>query len=128
MAAMSRLVLFLITPAAAFPMFANDLTGFWKAADQPAWIEINTEGESATGVVRRNDVNADAVGRTLLKDVTADKASPEVWRGQIYAARLGEYRDAQITLINPSNMQIEVKVGIMSRAISWHRVAEVPSD
>ena len=42
---------------------ANDLSGFWKAEDQPAWIEIQADEESATGTVRRNDMNADAVGR-----------------------------------------------------------------
>jgi hypothetical protein len=108
--------------------FANDLSGFWKAEDQPAWIEIQTSDESATGVVRRNDVNADAVGRTLLKDVTAESGSSGGWRGQIYAARLGEYRDAEISLLDASTMQIEVKVGIMSRAFTWQRVEEIPAE
>jgi hypothetical protein len=103
---------------------ANDLIGFWKADEQPAWIEIHIDNESTTGIVRRNDVNPDAVGRTLLKNVIAD-GSPGVWRGQIYAARLGDYRDAEITLLDPASLQIEVKMGFRSRAFIWKRVAQV---
>ena len=105
---------------------ANGLSGFWKVDDQPAWIEIQADDESANGIVRRNDVNADAVGRTVLKNLTPDEGSPDVWRGQIYAARLGEYRDAVITLLDPSRMQIVVKVGFRSRTVVWGRVAEIP--
>lgn len=105
---------------------ANELSGFWKVDDQPAWIEIRTQDEAATGTVRRNDINPDAVGRMLLKDLTAEDGSPGIWRGRIYAARLGEYRDAVITLLDPSRLRIEVKVGFMSRAFVWNRVAEIP--
>jgi hypothetical protein len=71
-------------------------------------------------------VNSDAVGRTLLKNVTADEAKPGIWRGQIYAARLSEYRDAEITLLDSSRIQIGVNVGFMRRTIVWQRVAEIP--
>lgn len=110
-------------PGLALP---NDLSGFWKADDQPAWIEIHTDNASATGTVRRNDVNPNAVGRTLLKNVVSEDDSPGVWRGQIYAARLNEFRDAEITLLDPSQMRIEVQLGFTSRAFIWKRVAEIP--
>lgn len=126
--AMLRFALLLCGLSLPTLTLANDLSGFWKADGQPAWIEVHTDDESTTGIVRRNDVNAEAVGRTLLKNVTVDDGSPGVWRGQIYAARLGEYRDAVITLLDPSSMQIEVKVGFMSRAFTWQRVAELPAD
>ena len=126
MTAMLRFVMLLVGFSLPTLTLANDLTGFWKADEQPAWIEIQTVDGTATGIVRRNDVNNDAVGRVLLKDVIPNDADAGVWRGQIYAARLGEYRDAEITLLDPSRMQIEVTVQFMSRAFVWQRVAEIP--
>ncbi len=117
------LVVAFFQPTAAL---ANDLSGFWKIDNQPAWVEVQMQEGSAIGVVRRHDENANAVGRTLLKNVSLEEGGSGKWRGQIFAARLGEFRDADITLLDPSRMQIEVKVGFMSRTVIWQRVAEVP--
>ena len=105
---------------------AADLAGYWQNDGQPAWIEIRVENASATGTVRRNDNKPDAVGRVLLKDVVSDESNPGIWRGQIYAERLQEYRDAEITLPQPDQMQIKVKVGFMSRTVSWTRAERIP--
>lgn len=107
---------------------AADLAGYWQNEGQPAWIEVRFENESATGTVRRNDKRPDAVGRILLKDVVSDENNPGSWRGQIYAERLQEYRDAEITLPQPDQMQIKVNVGFMSRTVSWTRAERVPTE
>lgn len=104
----------------------SGLSGLWKVEDQAAWIELQANDGLITGTVRRNDVNPSAVGRTLLKNVVADEDASRLWHGQIYAARLGEYRDAEITLLDHSRMKIEVKVGFMSRAFVWNRVTAIP--
>jgi hypothetical protein len=95
----------------------------WKNAEQPAWIEIEVSEGQGTGTVRRNDNKPEAVGRVLLKDVVAQEGSAG-WVGQIYAEKLGEYKDATITLLEPDQMQIVVKVGFMSRTVNWTRAAD----
>lgn len=50
------------------------------------------------------------------------------WRGQVYAERFEQYKDAKISLPEADLMRIEVKVGIMSRTVNWKRVAAVPDD
>ena len=122
-----RAALLLVTGClACSASLAADLAGYWQNEGQPAWIEIRVENGSAIGTVRRNDNRPDAVGRILLKDVVSDESDPGSWRGQIYAERLQEYRDAEITLPQPDQMQIKVNVGFMSRTVNWTRAVELP--
>ena len=51
-----------------------------------------------------------------------------MWRGQVYSERLGEYKDAEVSLSEPDSLEIKVKVGFMSRTVSWVRVDEVPGE
>jgi len=110
------------------PLYAADLAGVWKNDEMPAWIEIQFENDTGTGTVRRNDEKPEAVGRELLKDVVADGDSADSWRGQIFAARLGEYKDAEISLPQPDKMEVKVKVGFMSKTVIWTRAAAVPKE
>lgn len=121
-----RLLLLLAAGFGAAPALAEDLDGFWKIDDRPVWIEIRTEGELPTGKVQRNDTNPDTVGLELLKDLAAVTGESRTWGGQIFAARLGEYRDAEIALVEPGRMEISVKAGLMRRTIGWTRVEGVP--
>jgi hypothetical protein len=59
----------------------------------------------------RNDEYPDRVGRVLLKDLAAPGEEGGSWRGQVYAQRLEEYKDAEISLPKPDFMEIKVKVG-----------------
>ncbi len=110
----------LVTPFA----MADDPGGFWKHAEAPAWIEISLE--EGRGTVIRNDKYPERVGRELIKDLQADDSEDRVWRAQVWAERLGEYKDAEISLPEPGQMAIKVKVGFISRTIEWVRVDEVP--
>ena len=76
----------------------------------------------------RNDEYPDRVGRVLLKDLSTQGEEGGSWRGQVYAQRLEEYKDAEISLPKPDFMEIKVKVGFMSRTVNWKRVTEVPVD
>jgi len=107
---------------------AGDLAGFWKNDEHPAWIEIQFEGDTATGTVRRNQEYPDRVGRIVLKDIASDADNPGNWRGQVYAERLKEFKEAEISMPNPDSMQIKVKVGFMNRTVGWTRAAELPKD
>ena len=104
--------------------FADDIEGIWKNEADPVWIEVVHGDGVATGTVVRNDRNPAAAGRLLLRDLKlGDEAN--VWRGQVFAVRLGEFRDAQVRLIDADSMEILVKVGFMSRTVTWTRVDEV---
>jgi uncharacterized protein (DUF2147 family) len=105
--------------------WAADISGFWKHVDEPGWIEIRLE--EGKGTVVRNDKYPERVGRELLKDLVADGGEQGVWRGKVYAEKLGEYKDAEISLSQPDLMEIKVKVGFMSRTLEWKRVAEIPA-
>ena len=106
--------------------FAGDITGFWKHADEPGWIEINLE--EGKGTVVRNDKFPERVGREILKELKADGSEQGLWTGQVYAEKLGEYKDAEITLAEPDLMTIKVKVGFMSRTVEWQRAEAVPAN
>lgn len=107
--------------------YANGLEGLWKIDSREAWVEIVTEGSATVGVVRRNEANPDAVGRTILKDLVADDGQEGVWKGQIYAARLGEFRAVEITQVDPSQLRLKIQIGFMSRSILWSRARTLPA-
>lgn len=109
-------------------LWAGDLDGFWQNEEQPAWIEIRFDADRGTGTVLRNDKKPDAVGRVLLKDLVADGDKAQSWSGQIYAERFKEYKDATVTLPEPTRMEIKVKVGFMSRTVQWNRVDALPPE
>ena len=122
---MMRMLLLIWILVAAPLASADDISGFWKNAKHPAWIEIRLD--EGVGTVVRNDKFPERVGRKVLKNLEADAGDVGLWRGQVYAERLGEYRDAKITLLAPDRMDFKVKVGFMSRTIEWQRVDEVPA-
>ncbi len=114
-------VAFLVAPLS----FAEDISGFWKHADEPGWIEINLE--EGKGTVVRNDRFPERVGREIVKDLEADESGHNLWLGQVYAEKLGEYKKAEISLPKPDRMEFKVKVGFISRTIEWVRVDKVPA-
>lgn len=117
-----NVVAFLLTVSVA--QAEPDLAGFWQHEREPVWIEmIPATGE---GVVVRNDNQPERVGFKVVKGLEAG-SQPAKWSGQVFAARLGEYRDAIITLEPDDRLAFTVKVGMMKRTIEWRRVPEVPS-
>jgi len=120
-----RVVIFLAALLAAPLVSAGDISGFWKHSGEPGWIEIRLE--DGKGTVVRNDKFPERVGREIVKDLEADESKENLWHGQVYAERLGEYKDARISLPEPDRMQFKVKVGFMSRTVEWVRVDEVPA-
>jgi hypothetical protein len=114
--------LLLVSPA----LIAADLSGFWQHEELPAWIEVRFEGGVGTGTVVRNDEYPERVGRVLLKELVPDEGEADTWRGKVYAERLEEYKDGEISLPQANLMRIKVKVGFMSRTVEWNRVEAVP--
>lgn len=65
--------------------------------------------------------------------VAAFLAAPCAFAGDVsgfwkHAEKLGEYKDAEITLAEPDLMTIKVKVGFISRTVEWRRVETVPAN
>lgn len=117
---------FLLLAALATPLAgAQTIDGLWKHSEEPGWIQVSLD--EGKGTVVRNDRFPERVGREILKDLRPDDAESDLWSGQVYAERLGEYRDARISLPEPDRMKIKVKVGFISRSVEWLRVDEIPS-
>ena len=118
------LILMILTAIFATPGNAEaDLAGYWQHESEPVWIEMDPQ--AGDGVMARNDNRPDRVGFLVVTDLKASD-DPNEWLAQVFAARLGEYRKAEITLSADDHMVFTVKVGLMRRSVEWRRVPEVP--
>ena len=101
----------------------TELAGYWQHESEPVWIEM--QPDTGQGVMVRNANRPDRIGFLVVTDLeTSD--DPDAWSAQVFAARLGEYRRAEITLSADDRMVFTVKVGFMRRSVEWRRVSEVP--
>ena len=120
-----KLLLLMLSAMVAMPGHAEaGLAGFWQHESEPVWIEMDPE--AGDGVMARNDNRPDRVGFLVVTDLEAND-DPNKWSAQVFAARLGEYRKAEITLSADDRMVFTVKVGFMRRSVEWRRVSEVPT-
>ncbi len=123
---MNRIAFVFCAMLAAPLSLAGDISGVWKHADEPGWIEISLD--EGKGTVVRNDKFPERVGREIVKELEADGSKENLWQGQVYAEKLGEYKGAEISLAEPDLMQFKVKVGFISRTIEWVRVDALPAE
>ena len=119
-----KLLLVMLSAMVALPGNAGDeLAGYWQHESDPVWIEM--QPEAGQGVMIRNDIRPDRLGFLVVTDLEASD-DPNEWSAQVFAARLGEYRKAEITLAADDRMVFTVKVGFVRRSVEWRRVSEVP--
>ena len=119
-----KLLLLMLSAMVALPGHAeNELAGYWQHESEPVWIEM--QPGSGQGVMVRSDNRPDRVGFLVVTDLEASD-DPNEWSAQVFAARLGEYRQADIALAADDRMVFTVKVGFMRRSVEWQRVSEVP--
>ena len=119
-----KLLLLILTAMIALPGHAGDeLAGYWQHESDSVWIEM--QPEAGQGVIVRNDNRPDRLGFLVVTDLEASE-DPNEWSAQVFAARLGEYRKADITLSSDGRMVFSLKVGFMRRSVEWQRVSEVP--
>ena len=120
-----KLLLLMLSAMVALPGNAeNELAGYWQHESEPIWIEM--QPETGQGVMVRNDNRPDRLGFLVVTDLEASDDLNE-WSAQVFVARLGEYRKADIALSSDDRMVFAVKVGFMRRSVEWRRVSEVPS-
>jgi len=120
---LSALLLVLNITVSAACHAAADLSGYWQHESDPMWIEM--QPDTGQGVMVRNDNRPGRAGFLVVTDLEASDG-PNEWSAQVFAARLGEYRKAGITLSADGRMVFTVKVGFMRRSVEWRRVSEVP--
>ena len=120
-----KLSLLMLSTMAAMPGQAEaDLAGFWQHESEPVWIEM--QPETGHGVMVRNDDRPDRRGFLVVTSLEASNDRNK-WSAQVFAARLGEYRKAEIALSADDRMVFTLKVGFMRRSVEWRRVLEVPT-
>jgi uncharacterized protein (DUF2147 family) len=122
---MIQSAVFVCTLLSSSLAFSADISGFWKHAKQPIWIEIRVA--QGDGVVVRNDKFPERVGNTFVKELKADKSKQVFWQGLAYIRKLGDYKNVEISLSETGQMLISGKVGFFSRTVEWVRVENVPS-
>ena len=119
-----KLLLLVLSAMVTMPGSAEtQLAGYWQHESDPVWIEM--QPEAGQGVMIRNDIRPDRLGFLVVTDLEASD-DPNEWSAQVFAARLGEYRKAEITLAADDRMVFTVKVGFVRRSVKWRRVSEVP--
>ena len=118
-----QLLLMLTAMVALLGHAGDELAGYWKHESDPVWIEM--QPAAGQGVMVRNDNRPDRLGFLVVTDLEAGDDS-NAWSAQVFAARLDEYRKAEITLSADGRMVFTVKVGFMRRSVEWRRVSEVP--
>ena len=119
-----KLLSLMLSAMVALPGNAEtELAGYWQHESDPVWIEM--QPDTGQGVMVRNDNRPDRLGFLVVTDLEASD-DPNEWSAQVFAARLGEYRKAEITLAADDRMVFTVKVGFMRHSVEWRRVSEVP--
>ena len=119
-----KLLLLMLSAMVTMPGNAEtQLAGYWQRESDPVWIEM--QPEAGQGVMIRNDIRPDRLGFLVVTDLEASD-DPNEWSAQVFAARLGEYRKAEITLAADDRMVFNVTVGFVRRSVEWRRVSEVP--
>ena len=117
-------VLLIASAMISKPSYASSgLSGYWRHESEPIWIEM--QPDEGKGVMLRNDNRPDRAGFLVVTDLEASD-DPNEWSAQVFAAQLGEYRNATITLLRDDLMAFTVKVGFIRRTVEWTRVKEVP--
>jgi hypothetical protein len=123
---MFRNSLFVLMLVFSCELLAGTPGGLWKREGEAVWIQF--DANSNTGVVVRNDKNPDAVGFAVARDLKVKNAEKNIWKGEVFAAPLGEYKPADIMLLENGMMRFKVKVGFMSRSVDWQPVVDLPDE
>ncbi len=121
---MVRGIIFFMFLGFAVELLAGTIEGVWKRQGEAVWIQF--DADSNTGVVVRNDKNPDAVGFAVARNLEVESAEENTWRGEVYAPPLGEYKPAELTLLEEDIMRFKVKIGFISRSAEWERVMVLP--
>ena len=123
---MFRYVLFTLLLVFSGGVLAGTLEGLWQKQGEAVWIEFTAN--STTGVVVRNDKKPEAVGFEVVRDLEVSQSEDNSWKADVFAAPLGEYKPAEVMLLEENTLRFRVKVGFMRRSVDWLRVSALPDE
>ncbi len=111
---------------------ASELSGTWKHDEQPVWVQISNQDDVISGIFLRHDVKPELNGKAFIKQFSLDPKDPSQLKGLVYAARLKEFKAAEITQENVDafTLTVRVKMGFIKRTVisNWSRSEDVPSE
>ena len=92
---MKNIFLILTFSLFSFSLFAqNDLSGNWNTGEKNTIIKIEQQNGVYIGKVVSSDNPEAKPGTLIMKDV---KQKKETWTGKLYAAKRGEWYDAELS-------------------------------
>ena len=92
----------------SFPALA-DISGVWKHAEKPALLNVDL----VTGIasVKRHDNNKQAVGLTVIKDISKASDPEGQWVGQMYNGYENTYVAVNIVLADAATLLVYDNAG-----------------
>jgi uncharacterized protein (DUF2147 family) len=100
---------------------ADELLGLWQNDDRPVFVQIGDSPQGINGIIQSNSERPESVGKHSFSNLVFD-ADKQVWRGQVYVLRLDKNKDVSVELLSPTQFKITVKIGFLSRSVTWSRV------
>ena len=108
------------------------LSGVYKHDEQPVWVQITNHDNEMSGTFLRHELKPELSGQPFIKQITSDTDNPSLWNGLVYAARLKEFKAAEINQDTADSFVLTatVKVGFIKRTVvsNWTRSEFVPSE
>ncbi len=114
---MKKLAILTLVLFTTISMNAQSLAGIWNTGEENTKIEITEDNGVVSGKILSSDNAKAKIGKQIIKDV---KFSNGEWKGQLYAAKKGKWYDA-VLKENGSQLDITIKVGWMSKTITWKK-------
>ncbi|MDG1906579.1 MAG: hypothetical protein P8I38_13225 [Arenicella sp.] len=108
------------------------LTGKWKHDKQPVWVQITNQDNVISGTFMRHDIKPELNGKPFIKQFVAEADNQLLWNGLVYAARLKEFKEAEISQdsVDAFVLTATVKVAFIKRTVvsNWSRSKGVSSE
>ena len=124
------LILFCNTLAAS--ELSASLTGTWRHDTQQVWVQITNQDNVISGTFMRHDLKPELNGKPFIKQFQSKADDPTEWNGLVYAARLEEFKAAEISQdsVDAFVLTATVKVGFIKRTVvsNWSRSKGLPSE
>ena len=124
------LILFCNTLAAS--ELSASLTGKWKHDEQAVWVQITNQDNVISGTFMRHDLKPELNGKPFIKQFKSKANDPTTWNGMVYAARLKEFKAAEISqdTADKFTLTARVKMGFIKRTVvsNWSRSEGVPGE
>lgn len=101
--------------------FSGDaILGLWKQADREVTIDIKRDGSIYEGKVTQSPRKPSAVGTVLVRGVEYDPRA-SMWRGEVFAPRLGRFVSMTAVLKGRSRLVMSASAMGITREIVWQR-------